>query len=71
MLSTAAQLASLDSGSDQRAASIPGCNNGEFSFSSLLRNKVEFTPCSARGKGDEENCTSDISTIQQWIAQRY
>ena len=60
------QLDSLDQTKELKRVKLVSSPDEKFSFSSLA-NPVEFISCSARGKGDENNCTPEINKISKWL----
>ena len=60
------QLDSLDQTKELKRVKLVSSPDEKFFFSSLV-NPVEFISCSARGKGDENNCTPEINKISKWL----
>lgn len=61
-----AKLASMDGGASSSSPLFLGKKDKDFQFSDLPI-KVQFVPCSARGKGEEASSIAEVDTVKSWI----
>ena len=59
------KLGSLDQSREQQQIQLIA-KDETFSFDTPT-NSIQFVSCSARGKGDENNCSPDIDNIIKWM----
>ena len=59
------KLGSLDQSREQQQIQLIA-KDETFSFDTPT-NSIQFVCCSARGKGDENNCSPDIDNIIKWM----
>ena len=60
-----AKLASID-GAANSGSLFLGKKNKDFQFSDT-QVKVQFVPCSARGRGEEGTSEAEVDTVKSWI----
>lgn len=61
-----AKPVSMDGGASDSNQLFLGKKDKDFQFSDLSM-KVQFVPCSARGKGDEDSSEADVDAVRSWI----